>query len=152
MLFKEISLYSENRTKPIIQNAALLILKDDDSHTYHWALKLKIPLHLSCLFTIMSCSLLETFISYHSKSFKPQNYVGKGWLVGIIQRHGALNVPIIYNSCQQEWIGAILPLPPSAYMECSGTDLLLPASQNKKPVDVQEAEHRKFWELFYFIF
>jgi hypothetical protein len=39
-LFKEIiSVYSENNTKLIIQNADLLTVKAGRTYTYHWALK-----------------------------------------------------------------------------------------------------------------
>jgi hypothetical protein len=39
MLFKEIiPVYTQNHTKPISQNAELLIVKVDDTYSYHWAL------------------------------------------------------------------------------------------------------------------
>jgi hypothetical protein len=39
MLWKEIiPVYSENRTKPINKNAALLIVKVDDTYSYHYGI------------------------------------------------------------------------------------------------------------------
>jgi hypothetical protein len=34
-----ILVYTENHTKPIIQNAELLIVKAGGTYSYHWALK-----------------------------------------------------------------------------------------------------------------
>jgi hypothetical protein len=40
MLFEEIiPVYSENHTKPTIQNEELLVVEAGETYSYHWALK-----------------------------------------------------------------------------------------------------------------